>query len=268
MDVAAFKEGQKTLWALGDFPSLAHMIRPASQTIMNAADIAAGDEVLDVACGTGNLAIPAAERGAKVTGIDITPKLIEVARAEAEAAGLTIDFREGDAEALDFPDDSFDKVVSVFGMIFAPQHEIAAHEMERTCRPGGVVALTAWTPEGMNGKLFEVIGRHMPKPPEGMKTPVDWGTEDHVRENFSDGVEWTFSRENAMFEAPSAEDFFALNEAKLSPLVLARAALEPQGKYDAMRADLLEHYNAFNTADDGSFVGPGEYLLAVGRLPA
>lgn len=267
MDAEAFKAGQKALWALGDFPELARFTRPASQTILKAAGVDAGDALLDVACGTGNLAIPAAELGARVTGIDITPQLLDVARGDAAGAGLSIDFREGDAEALDFDDDSFDKVISVFGMIFAPDHVQAASEMQRTCRSGGTVALAAWTPDGMNGQLFRVIGEHMPPPPE-MPSPVQWGSEDHVIENFGEGIEWTFTRENAPFIADSAEEFFKFNEQKLPPLVLVRAALEPQGKYEALREDLLEFYNDFNKADDGSFLGHGEYLLAIGELPA
>lgn len=267
MDIAAFKEGQKTVWSLGEFADIAAMIRPASETIMDKAGVQSGDTLLDVACGTGNLAIPAAERGAIVTGIDITPKLVEICRAEAEAAGLSIDIREGDAEALEFPDDSFDKVISVFGMMFAPQHELAASEMVRVCKPGGVVAITTWTLEGMNGQMFGVIGKHMPPPPEGMQTPVQWGTEDHVREMFDDSIDWSFSREEVHFHADDAEEWFEFMEEKLGPLVLARTALEPQGKYEALREDLIAHYERFNTADDGSFDGVGEYLLAVGRVP-
>lgn len=267
MDFTAFKEGQKALWTLGDFPALAHIIRPASQTIMDAAGVAGGDELLDVACGTGNLAIPAAERGARVTGIDITPKLLEVAREEAAEAGVAIDFREGDAEALEFADGEFDKVISVFGMIFAPQHALAASEMARVCRPGGTVAITSWTQDGMNGQLFKVIGRHMPPPPDGLEPPFLWGDQEHVRSKFPAGIEWTFSVEQAPFAADSADQFFDFMEQKLSPVVLARAALEPQGKYEALREDLREHFDSFNSASDGGFLGIAEYLLAVGELP-
>ncbi|MGK2877959.1 MAG: class I SAM-dependent methyltransferase [Solirubrobacterales bacterium] len=268
MDVTAFKEGQKTVWSLGEFADIAAMIRPASETIMDKADVQSGDTLLDVACGTGNLAIPAAERGAIVTGIDITPKLLEICRADAEASGLSIDIREGDAEALDFPGDSFNKVISVFGMMFAPQHELAASEMVRVCEPGGTVAITTWTIEGMNGQLFNVIGKHMPPPPEGMQTPAMWGTEAHVREMFDDSIDWSFSRELVNFQADNAEKWFEFMEAKLGPLVLARAALEPQGRYEALRDDLIEHYARYNSATDGTFNGDAEYLLAVGRVPA
>lgn len=268
MDVTAFKEGQKTVWSLGEFADIAAMIRPASETIMDKAGVQSGDTLLDVACGTGNLAIPAAERGAVVTGIDITPKLVEICRSEAAAAGLSIDIREGDAEALEFADDSFNKVISVFGMMFAPQHELAASEMVRVCEPGGTVAITTWTIEGMNGQLFGVMGNHMPPPPEGMQTPYQWGTEEHVREMFDDSIEWSFSRELVGFRADNAAKWYEFMEEKLGPLVLARAALEPQGRYEALREDLIEHYETFNTATDGSFNGEAEYLLAVGTLPA
>jgi ubiquinone/menaquinone biosynthesis C-methylase UbiE len=267
MDVAAFKEGQKTVWSLGEFADIAAMIRPASETIMDKAGVQSGDTLLDVACGTGNLAIPAAQRGAIVTAMDITPKLVEICRAEAAAAGLSIDISEGDAEALVYPDDSFNKVISVFGMMFAPQHELAASEMVRVSEPGGTVAITTWTQEGMNGKMFGVIGKHMPPPPEGMQTPYQWGSEDHVREMFDDSIDWTFSREIVAFKADDAEKWFDFMEEKLGPLVLARAALEPQGKYEDLRADLIEHYEKFNSATDGSFNGEAEYLLAIGKLP-
>lgn len=268
MDVAAFKEGQKTVWSLGEFAEIAHMIRSASETILDKADVQSGDELLDVACGTGNLAIPAARRGAIVTAMDITPKLLEVARAEAAAAGVEIDFSEGDAEALEFADDAFSKTISVFGMIFAPQHELAASEMVRVTRPGGTVAITAWTRAGMNGSLFKVMGEHMPPPPEGMKSPVDWGDEGYVEDQFTDGIDWDFSREIVTFRAPSVDDWIAFNEAKLGPMVMAKAALAPQDKWDALRSDLAEHYERFNVATDGSFAGEAEYLLAVGQLPA
>jgi ubiquinone/menaquinone biosynthesis C-methylase UbiE len=267
MDVAAFKEGQKTVWSLGEFADIAHMIRSASDTILDKAAVSGGDELLDVACGTGNLAIPAAQRGANVTAMDITPKLLEVARAEAAEFGLEIEFAEGDAEALAYADDSFDKSISVFGMIFAPQHELAASEMTRVTRPGGTVAITAWTKTGMNGSLFQVLGRHMPPPPEGMPSPNDWGEENYVEEQFPDGIKWDFSREIVTFRAPSVEDWIAFNEVKLGPMVVAKAALSAQDKWEPLREDLAEHYEKFNVATDGSFAGEAEYMLAIGELP-
>lgn len=264
MDVAAFKEGQKTVWSLGEFADIAAMIRPASETILDKAGVSSGETLLDVACGTGNLAIPAAERGAIVTGIDITPKLVEIARAEAAAAGLDITLEEGDAEALEAADDSFDHVISVFGMIFAPQHEIAAAEMVRVCKPGGKVAITSWASDGMNGEMFAVIGSHMPPPPEGFRSPATWGEESYIEEVFDRSVDWDFSRESVVFEADSTADWFAFMSEKLGPLVLARAALEPEGKWEDLREDLLGHYEKFNTSEDGRFRGEATYILAVG----
>lgn len=268
MDVAAFKEGQKTVWSLGEFADIASMIRSASETILDKAGVSGDDTVLDVACGTGNLAIPAAERGAHVTGIDITPKLVEIARAEAEAKGLDIDIREGDAEALDFADSSFDDVISVFGMIFAPQHELAAAEMVRTCKPGGTVAITSWALDGMNGEMFKVIGAHMPPPPEGMRTPAMWGDESYIEEVFDDDIDWSFSRENVTFRADSTADWMAFMEAKLGPLVMAKNLLGPEGKFDALRDDLTAHYASYNTAGDGGYSADASYILAVGTTPS
>ncbi len=268
MDVAAFKEGQKTVWSLGEFADIAAMIRSASETILDKAGVVSGDTLLDVACGTGNLAIPAAERGAIVTGIDITPKLVEICRAEAAAKGLEMTIEEGDAEALEAADESFDKVISVFGMIFAPQHELAASEMVRVAKPGGTVAITSWALDGMNGEMFKVIGAHMPPPPEGMKTPAMWGEESYIEEVFDDSIDWSFSREVVTFEADDAEKWFEFMQEKLGPLVLARRALEPEGKYDALRDDLIAHYEKFNTAEGGGFRGEATYILAVGKKPA
>jgi SAM-dependent methyltransferase len=267
MDITAFKEGQKALWSLGDFDELAKSIRSTSQTIIDAAGIAPGDRLLDVGCGTGNLAIPAAERGAVVTGVDLTPAMLDVARSEAAAAGVNIELHEGDVEALEFGDGEFDKVVSVFGMMFAPRHDVAASQMRRVCRPGGTIALVAWTPEGMFGGLFRTIGSHMPSPPEGFKPPLLWGTEEHVRENFDDAIDWRFTREQADFTGDSVEGFVEYMAGHAPPLVLARSVLEPQGAYDALHADLIDHFTATNEADDGRFLARAEYLLAVGSVP-
>lgn len=267
MDPAAFKEAQKTVWSLGEFADIAHMIRPASETILDKAGVTSGDKLLDVACGTGNLAIPAAKRGAVVTAMDITPKLVQLASAEAAEAGLEINFSEGDAEELAYEDDSFDKTISVFGMIFAPRHAVAAAEMARVTRPGGTLAITSWSKEGMNGSLFKVLTRHMPTPPVDAPNPTDWGTVEYIAEQFPDGIDWSVTREIITFRAPSVDEWIDFNEVKLGPMVLAKAALSGEGKWDIVREDLKNHYESFNVATDGSFAGEAEYLLAVGKLP-
>src|SRR3954454_1916871 len=157
---------QRAVWAAGDYPDLARTIEPVSEEVVAAAGVGAGEEALDVATGTGNAALRAAARGARVTGLDLTPELLEVARGRAAEAGAEITWVEGDAGQLPFPDAAFDRVVSVFGAIFAPDHERTAAELLRVVRPGGTVAVAAWTPEGLNGQMYVALARHMPPPPE------------------------------------------------------------------------------------------------------
>lgn len=268
MDPAAIKEGQKHIWTIGDFPDLATLIQPASDSIVADLGIKAGDRVLDVACGTGNLAIPAAKLGADVVGLDLTPRLLEAARERSTAEGVEIEWIEGDAEALPFEDNSFDHVVSCFGIIFAPQHDVAAAEMRRVARPGGGIAMTAWTKAGLNGTLFSVMGEHLPKPPEPMPSPVDWGEESYLRARFGNlGPQLTITTQHIDFKAPSANDWVAYNEDKLGPAVMAKTVLEPMGKWDALREALIAHYEAANIADDGSWAAEADYFLAVGNEP-
>lgn len=269
MDTTAFKEGQKHIWTIGDFPDLATLIQPASDAIIDALGIKAGDRVLDVACGTGNLAIPAAKLGADVVGLDLTPRLLEAARERAAEAGVTVEWIEGDAENLPFDDDSFDHVVSCFGIIFAPRHAVAASEMRRVCRPGGGIAMTAWTKAGLNGTLFSVMGEHLPKPPEPVPTPVDWGEESYLRECFGDlGPQMTVTTKHIDFKAPSAAEWVSFNEDKLGPVVMARSILEPQGKYEALRDALIGHYERADIGTDGEWAAEADYFLATGREPA
>lgn len=268
MDTAAIKEGQKHIWTIGDFPDLATLIQPASDAIIAGLDIKAGDRVLDVACGTGNLAIPAAKLGAEVVGLDLTPRLLDVARERAAAEQVDVEWIEGDAEVLPFADNSFDHVVSCFGIIFAPQHRVAAAEMRRVCRPGGGIAITAWTKIGLNGTLFSVMGQHLPQPPEPMPSPVDWGEDAYLRDCFGDlGPSMEIVTKHVDFKAPSAEEWVAYNEDKLGPAVMAKSVLEPMGKWEALREDLIRHYENANIADDGGWAAEADYLLAIGREP-
>ena len=228
-----------------------------------------GDDVLDVATGTGNVAIVCAQRGAKVTGLDLTPELFEAARSRAAEAGVDIEWVEGDAEELPYEDGSFDKVLSTFGTMFAPRHEQAAAELVRVTRPGGTIAVAAWTPDGGNGQMFKTVASHMPAPPPDFRPPTLWGDEQHVRGLFEPhGVDLDFERRNVVFEAESPEAWLEYNERVLGPMVLARAGLEPQGKWDALHDDLLALYNRLNLNTDGTFRGEGEYLITVAHKPA
>jgi ubiquinone/menaquinone biosynthesis C-methylase UbiE len=257
---------QRAIWSAGDFADIARTIVAAAEAVVDATDPQPGQDLLDVATGTGNVAIPAAQRGARVTGLDVTPELFEAARARAEEAGVEIEWIEGTAEALPFEDASFDVVTSAFGSMFAPNHQQTAAELARVCRPGGTIAVTAWTPAGINGQMFGTLGRHMPPPPEGFQPPILWGVEDHMRELLGDWVESIrFERLAVAIEADSVEAWVEYLERVLGPVVLAKAALEPTGAWDAAHADLAALYEQFNTATDGTLRAEGEYLLTVAK---
>jgi SAM-dependent methyltransferase len=259
------KQQQRAMWAMGDYPSAAEQITDVGVRTAEAAKPSAGDTVLDVACGAGNATIPAAKAGAKVTGLDLTPELLVAGRKVADEAGVEIDWVEGDAEQLPFDDGSFKVVMSVFGCMFAPDQRAAAAEIARVLEPGGRIAIAAWTPEGAMGKFFATSASHMPPPPEGFQPPVLWGTEDHVRELFEGtGVEPELEKVTVDFVGESPEAMLAEFEQKLPPLVAAKAALEPQGKWDALRADVLEVYESTNEAGDSGYRAPAEYLVTTG----
>ena len=265
----ALKDRQRATWTAGDFAEVAKRLAPASAAMVDELGVRSGQDLLDVACGTGNASIPAARRGARVTGLDLTPKLVEIARERARAEGLEIEFVEGDAEDLPFDDDSFDRVISIFGAMFAPDQQRAADELVRVCRPGGRLGFSAWTPEGLNGRMLTMLGAHLPPPPEGFQPPVLWGVPQRVRELLAPhGLEPSFARREVEFEAESVEAFLAFNEAALGPVILARAALEPDGRWQAARADLAGLYEEANEASDGSMLVRPEYLMTTVDLPA
>jgi SAM-dependent methyltransferase len=267
IDVQAVKEGQKRMWAAGDYPDLARTIAGVAEVLVERVGARSGENLLDVATGSGNVAIPAALAGASVTGLDLTPELLEVARRRAGEAGVDIRFIEGDAEELPFAEDSFDHVTSCFGVIFAPRHQHAANELARVARPGATVAFTAWTPEGLNGRMFKTIGAHMPPPPPEAQSPLLWGAEDHVRSLFAD-AELSFERRTVTLSHDSAESWVAYNERVLGPTIMTKAALEPQGKWEQCKADLIGLYREADEGADGGFSASAEYLLTVARMPA
>jgi SAM-dependent methyltransferase len=269
VDFEAIKQGHRNMWAVGDYPSVATRIQPVADTLARRVGAAPGRELLDVATGSGNVALAAAKSGASVTGLDITPELLDAARRRAAAAGAQIEFVEGDAEQLPFADSSFDLVTSCFGVMFAPRQQLAARELVRVARPGGAIAVTAWTPDGLAGRQFRVSASYMPPPPTELKPPVAWGEETHVRALFADsGAEVTCERASVEFAAESARAWYESDEDALPPAVMAKAALEPQGRYEALRRDMIALYEEVNEADDGSFRARAEYLLTLVRVPA
>jgi SAM-dependent methyltransferase len=181
--LAEIKQRSRTTWAAGDWDEASKLIAAVGPRLLDSVGIDAGMDVLDVGTGSGGtIAIPAALRGARVVGSDLVPEHFDHARRRAKEAGVDVEWVEADAEALPFEDESFDRVLSTFGHMFAPRHATAAAELARVCRAGGAVATTTWTPEGLTGSFFETIGSYMPPPPDLVEPPILWGSEQHVRE--------------------------------------------------------------------------------------
>jgi ubiquinone/menaquinone biosynthesis C-methylase UbiE len=263
-EVEEIKARAKVVWAAGDYDAVAEKILSVGTELVERAGIGAGDEVLDVACGTGNAAIPAAATGAKVTGLDLTPELFEAARARAEAAGVEVEWVEGDAEELPYDDESFDAVLSTFGCMFAPRQDVTAREMLRVLRSGGRLGICSWSPEGSIGDFFQTITSHMPPTPG--PTPLEWGYEPSVKTLIGDSLdEFETARKtvNLLFDSVDAAiDFYT---EKFGPLIMAKAALEAEGRWPALREDLERLYERHNAATDGTVIYPADYLMVLGR---
>ena len=253
------KQATRAGWAAGDYPSIARrQLWPVGERIVRRVGVMPGEDVLDVACGTGNAALRAAAAGGRVVGVDLTPELLVVAERQATDDGLDVEWIEGDAEALPVADGSFDVVISTFGCMFAPRHDVTAHELARALRPGGRLAVTAWTPEGGVGDFFRTLGGFMPPPPPFAQPPLLWGTEDHVRGLFAGtGIELEFLRETATYPRfESMDDEIEFMTSKFGPLLMARRMLEPQGRWDELIA-------AMRSALERDT--PAEYLVTLGR---
>jgi len=244
------------MWGTGDFHAVSEKIASAGETLVEAAGVEPGMDVLDVGCGSGNATIPAAKLGARVTGLDASPGLIDVAREKGADAMVEVDWIVGDAQSMPFEDASFDRVMSIFGHMFAPDHAATAGELKRVCRPGGRIAIACWTPEGTIGQMFMRMSAFAPPPPEGFQPPVLWGVEDHVRELFGDGVE--FERHDVEWVDESAESYARFMEDSFPPLVAARARAGDEAVHEAYVSWLEE----VNEADDGGFRFRGDYLLS------
>jgi SAM-dependent methyltransferase len=264
--VAELKRAHRATWAAGDYAAIAELIDEAlSRDLLARAELTPGQDVLDVATGTGNIAIRAAAAGAQVVGLDLTPELFETARVRAAAHHVTVDWVEGDAEELPFDDESFDAVLSIFGIQFAPRHEVTARELARVTRPGGRIGLVNWTPEGLIGELFKIMGKYMPAPPEYASPPPLWGSEEHVRKLFEGtSVEFEFARGQNPWRYDSAEEFVSFFETNYGPTLKARERLTSEGRWDDCRAEMLAMAERHNESGDGSLLMQAEYLVAVG----
>jgi SAM-dependent methyltransferase len=255
------------MWASGDYPSMVEtFLLPLGPRLVEACGIGPGMKVLDVAAGTGNASLPAAEAGAQVTASDLTPELLDAGRARAEAQGLELEWVEADAEHLPFEDASYDVVMSSIGAMFAPHHREVADELVRVCRPGGTIGLLSWTPEGMIGALFRTMGPFAPPPPPGAQPPPLWGSEDHVAELFGDRVDWRtlerYDLEITAFEKP--QDYATHFKERYGPTIAAIGNARKNGKEDELNAALDAFCDEWNrgTPDRARF--EKEYLVAVG----
>lgn len=241
------KERHRAMWASGDYPQIAHDIVPElGEAVAGFAGVAAGEQVLDVAAGTGNAALAAALAGAEVTATDLTPELLDVGRARASAAGVSLAWQVADAEALPFPAAAYDVVLSAIGVMFAPFHAAAADELVRVCRPGGRIALASWTPEGFIGQMFRVLKPYAPHLPEGAQPAPLWGTEEHQRSLFGDRVEdWHLERRRLRVDAFATGAAFRDHfKATYGPTIAVyrRIASDPEqvGALDAALAELAD----------------------------
>lgn len=262
-EMESLKTRLKGMWMSGDFGEIAKHIETGAEEFIARLALEPGTRLLDVACGSGNLAIPAARLGAIVTGVDIASNLLEQARARAAAAGLTIQFDEGDAEKLPYADAAFDVIVSMFGAMFAPRPELVAAELVRVCRPGGRIAMANWTPEGFVGQMFKITGKHVPSPPN-MPSPVKWGDEETVRERLRDGIaDLQLTRRMCPFEYPfPPAEVVESFRMYYGPTRRAFESLDSDGQA-ALRNDLERLWTEHNQATDNTTYGEGEYLEVI-----
>ncbi|HQY28542.1 MAG TPA: class I SAM-dependent methyltransferase [Burkholderiaceae bacterium] len=261
-DFAAIKQRQQATWASGDFAVIGTTLQIVGELLAEAADVRAGERVLDVAAGNGNATLAAARRFAEVTSTDYVPALLDKGRQRAEAEGLAVRFQEADAEALPFADASFDVVLSTFGVMFTPEHGRAARELLRVVRPGGRIGLANWTPDGFIGQLFKVVGAHVP-PPAGVKSPALWGTESHIVELFGPkAAQIRCERRHFNFRYRSAAHWVQVFRDFYGPTHKAFAALDDAAR-PALERDITALLGRLNTAGPSSLVVPGEYLEIV-----
>jgi ubiquinone/menaquinone biosynthesis C-methylase UbiE len=261
-DLAALKTRQQGAWSSGDYAVVGTTLQIVGEELCEALDLRSGQKVLDVAAGNGNATLAAARRWCEVVSTDYVPSLLERGRSRAAADGLSIEFREADAEALSFADASFDTVVSTFGVMFTPDQDKAAAELARVSKRGGKIGLANWTPEGFIGQLFKTLGKYLP-PPAGAKSPALWGTEARIKEMFgASAASIRAERRNFNFRYRSPEHFLDIFKSYYGPMLKAFAALDAANQ-QGLRDDLFALIARTNRAEDGTMVVPGEYLEVV-----
>jgi ubiquinone/menaquinone biosynthesis C-methylase UbiE len=262
IDLKALKSRQQGAWSSGDYAVVGTTLQIVGETLCEALDVRAGQKVLDVAAGNGNVALAAARRWCDVIASDYVSVLLERAQERAAAERLAIEFREADAEALPFEDASFDVVVSTFGVMFTPDQESAADELLRVCKSGGKIGLANWTPDGFIGQLFKTIGKHV-APPPGAKSPALWGTRARIVDLFEPhaaSIETT--ARNFVFRYRSPAHWIEVFKSFYGPLLKTFATLEPAAQA-ALQRDLMALIDRFNRSGDATMVVPSEYLEVV-----
>lgn len=275
--MATLKDKHRAMWALGDYPAVAtEVVAGLGPALVDAVGVRPGERVLDVAAGSGNASIPAALAGGDVVASDLTPELLDAGRREADRRGVTLAWEEADAEALPYPDDAFDVVLSCVGVMFAPRHAVAARELTRVARPGGRIGLVAWTPGGFIGQMFAAMKPYAPTPPPGVQPPPLWGDEQHVRDLLGDRVtdvrvERRLLRVTTFASAEEFRDYFA---SRYGPTIAVyRAVADDPERVAALDADLVALARRFDRADgreecDGRLVLDWEHLLVTATIRA
>jgi ubiquinone/menaquinone biosynthesis C-methylase UbiE len=260
-DLGTVKTRQQGAWSSGDYAIVGTTLQIVGEALCEALDLRAGQKVLDVAAGNGNVTLAAARRWCEVVSTDYVPALLERGRERAAAERFAIEFRQADAEALPFVDASFDVVVSTFGVMFTPNQDKAATELLRVCKPGGKIGLANWTPEGFIGQLFKTIGKHMPPP--GVKSPALWGTGARITELFgAQASSIQLEQRHFVFRYRSAQHWIDVFKTYYGPLLKTFGALDPQAQA-ALTDDLFALIKRFNRSGDKTMVVPSEYLEVV-----
>ena len=262
-DFKAIKRRQQATWASGDFSVVASRIVFNAEALCEAADLQAGWRVLDVATGSGNAALAAARRGCEVVGIDYVPALLQRGRTRAAAEHLDVRFVDGDAEGLPFPDASFDAVISIYGVMFAPDHNRAAAELARVCRPGGRIALASWTPDGFIGETFRIFSRYLPPAP-GLQPPIRWGDEGYLGSLLGHvAASMTSHRRTAVFRFRCAEENVDFFRTYYGPTLRAFESLDPPRR-ESLRDDLRALARRYDrNGGTGPIAITGDYLETV-----
>jgi SAM-dependent methyltransferase len=262
VDLAAVKGKQQAAWSTGDYAVVGTTLQIVGESLCEALDLRPGERVLDVAAGNGNATLAAARRWTDVLSTEYVPALLERGRARASAEGLPVRFEPADAESLPYADESFDVVMSTFGVMFTPDQEKAAAEMARVCKRGGRIGLANWTPTSFIGELFKLMGRYIP-PAAGLKSPSLWGTEARLRELFGERLDQiAIEPRHFVFRYRSPAHWLEVFRTYYGPMHKAFGALD-DAKKDSLAADLTALAERFNRATDGSLVAPGEYLEVV-----